>query len=861
MKRRLNRCTILVVVCLGFGVACVPVRTSHPPAPPRVSLELVNRSSNLVRAHLGVEYLGEVEPGRRWRYGSLQPGTIELRYRFLPSTREHRRRITLTHRTTVVELTEPGIRPLPIPPRLAAIEIRNTAAFSMRAYLNGVLLGVVLPRDTRRFEHLAALTSVVEGRDFQNVVHFRKRLSLSAQSLNHLRFRAQVGTLLVINRGGEALEVFVDDERLGQVPAGRTTRFGGVRIGVRPIKIVGTFTKNVTVRRIRVLNGHTVRWEVWPLKSTVWLKNLSTESVVFSVDRGQAMVVPPRSQRLAPPLAPGPHRLDARGLMTGRRLVREITLNREEVYVWRVLPQAGQVRVTNLTPESATLYIDGALQCTLKPKQMRVFDNIVASEITIQARLQLTRVTLQRRFALRGKRLVHWRIQRTTANLLIENRLAERVLVSVRGQNFGYLAPGSQSWVQFAPGRTRVRLIEDAGGDHHLKDFLARNGGVYRWRVEPKSKGIRIRNDSGEPLEISVDGLEYGSVDFQASLTLLHLTRGSHRLHATGKFSAHRYSTERWLTDKQRVLWRVEPVFGFLKVRNLLRDAVDVRVRGRLVGQVGPGDARVFKLGVGHVPIEARRISTGEVRTSSLIVRPVTTPVWELREVSPRLNVRNETQEPVEVRLDGRYLGRVEIGRSLAFDNLRIKRVSLTAYGLHSHTRYETVKLLRRASRVIWKLSPAKGLVEIRNPLKETVRVRFRFDNKEYRVGPNTSRIIEVPVGFRIVLIRGADTRRYRKERFLVAEGHRHRVSLDAWMAELVVFNRDARPLRIFVRERPVGWVQPGRRRVFKMLTPGWTTAKAMSADGKYRVIRRIALQAGRGSWIIPPAISLPRGR
>ncbi|MCA9523320.1 MAG: hypothetical protein KC609_20235 [Myxococcales bacterium] len=798
-------------------------------------LEAANRASATAWIYLDKRFLGELKSGARRRFYGVTPGAGLLEYRFPPDPRVFSHHVTLQWgRVLRIEIARGGDRLHPVPAPFGVVVLRNDSPVDLVVSLGNRKLGTVLARDSRRFDDIPSGTHVIIARDFKRHVHQRQRVRVRVDSVLELELMPKPAILLVENRTKEPLEIYHGETLIGTVPKTSTRRFRGLLTGAQELRAIGRRTKSVHRLKTDIRPGMTHPWRISSASSSIVVENRTAETLRFSVDGHVLTMLAPGKRVEMDNIHLGPHRLTVVGTTSGNRQIRKVELNAAERMRWVIRHLASGVVVVNHTRWTIELYDDGLQSASLKPGVSRVIDLKGRPSVSLEVRIPDGRLRLRRTFVAKNSEVERWVISAPTATMRLVNRTPNTLEIVVNKRSMGIVAPKRDARLALTVGRNDIILIERGSGVRYPKRVLVQPGHHYRWSVEPKLGGLRVENQSGETVELSLGDRSLVTIPHGESRIFPNLSRGKVTVRARGLRTGAEHTATRTIVAEKRLLWKIVPEYGDLTIDNQLIDAVRFRVGERDLGLIASRQKRVFRLPVGTHRLSVWRAGKSDLRRTHVTIKSLGTHRWEIREESARLAIYNGTDEDLEVRLEDKYLGVVHPHRTARFENLVFRPLSLTAIGVQSHTRYMTQKTLKPHGLFRWEILPAVGSVAIHNKLTEALIVEVDDLKATYRIAPGSTKRILVPVGRRRLLVRGETTLNVARYRRTIYEGHVQRFEFERWNAFLRIDNRLDESVIVTIDGRREGTILPKSARVFSRVPSGSRLVMVRSASGRH---------------------------
>lgn len=246
---------------------------------------------------------------------------------------------------------------------------------------------------------------------------------------------------------------------------------------------------------------------------------------------------------------------------------------------------------------------------------------------------------------------------------------------------------------------------------------------------------LEVVNRTAVDLGVAVRGRVEGFVDAGARARFRYLTPGEAELVANPRERGQGAPRTEVLTLEAGVVavWELvdeaaaiaaPPPLASLAVRNPSERAVTLSVDGRRLGRIFAGESRIFRdLDAGEREVVAATDVAGLAATARLTLAPGDNNAWSVALSGARLEVLNDTDEPVEIRLDGFRRGTLEPGERWVSEaeppGLRVA----TARGLTTRRPWEANLDLSTAAPTEWRLNTAGAKLRVRNATGEALSV------------------------------------------------------------------------------------------------------------------------------------------
>lgn len=338
-----------------------------------------------------------------------------------------------------------------------------------------------------------------------------------------------VGAVRVESERDEALEVFVDGRRVGDVPAREARTFTGVEVGERLIECVGRKSGSAHRDRLHVPEEGLVTTRVSDVAAFVEIENASGEAVAGRgpladqaerVETGASVRVRVRA---------GKQKLAMAGAESGLVYTHGLEVAAGETARWTVRREPGTLIVWSRLAETVAVTIDDRAQGTLPPDETLAIGDLapgphrvqVVGLRTGQVRSEAVRVSPG------GEVKVTFATE--LAVLLVENRAQERVEVSIDGALYGHVEPGTlHAFGKVAPGAREVELWFMTSERTQKVALELREGQRGRIVAEAPMGLLVVDNRARQDIRLTIDGQPLAVVAADAGPTLVNAPAGKH---------------------------------------------------------------------------------------------------------------------------------------------------------------------------------------------------------------------------------------------------------------------------------------------------------------------------------------------
>lgn len=361
----------------------------------------------------------------------------------------------------------------------------------------------------------------------------------------------------------------------------------------------------------------------------------------------------------------------------------------------------------------------------------------------------------------------------------------------------------------------------------------------------PQHATLEIVNRTDVELRVAVRGRAEGAVAPGKRARVRFLTPGEATLEAEPVYDAPQGRTfaetrelpanglERWELSLPGSDAPEPPKLADLRIENTLKAPIRVRVNQKRLGQVLPGDARIFHdLEAGEVQVSAssRLLAVGIRETLSLAPDAVTE--WKVEAPRATLVVLNDTDEIVHVFLDQDRIGKIQPGEQGRWDELGSGTHELVVMAAHSGRRYERSVTLRRDFPVEWSLSAGLSSVRVVNRTKETLLVTAAGREQAAVVAGGELAIDELPTGPVSLRATGSESGTQHFGKVVLRQSQTYVWEVRDARGTVRVVNRTPAALQVYLDRSPRGRVEPGQTLLIEDAPRQSFDLKAASVDG-----------------------------
>lgn len=404
-------------------------------------------------------------------------------------------------------------------PANAVVLVKNLARgpVSMRAIRPPSSLG----------RELLTAESGAEALDLAKARLFSSRQDLAETPAATWVIGERVGSVRVDNQRDEAIEVFADGARLGEVPPNGTRVFTGVPAGARRVDTVGRSSRETHGEALVLEEDAVVTVTV--VATTGWLvvENGTSETLT---PRGQLAA---QAERIEPGetfrfrVRSGEVGASLTGAETGYRYGKLLVVppGGETNWVAQVAP--GSLVLWSRLAESVAVTLGDLAQGTLAPDESLVLPALTPGPYRVQTvGLRSGRV---RGYDLTISPESQKKLTLTVelGVVLIENLAKEPVEVSIDGEQYGRVEAGRvHAFGRVPPGAREVVLDFAKSARTQKVAVELREGQRVRVTAHPPVGLLVIENSSGEPIKVYGENQLLASLAADSGTTFVHAPAG-----------------------------------------------------------------------------------------------------------------------------------------------------------------------------------------------------------------------------------------------------------------------------------------------------------------------------------------------
>lgn len=763
---------------------------------PTATLEVVNRTAEprevLVRGYRE----GVVESGKRARFRFLGVGSADVSA-WTADTAAMAPEDASYPRADLELRGGAVVRwvldgPLPEPPELADLTVTNTLKRHVQVTVGGRPVGPVLAGDTRRFRDVPAGQVTVKARHHDSGFELSARLELPPEGEQHWDVAAAMGEITVVNDSREPMLVTLDGTGSTRVGPGERKVIDDVPGGEHVLKASGTHTGLERVHRAPVSADAPHTWTLSADRSAIDVTNATAEPVELAETAG----------------------------VEGRQII----------------PPNGTLRLGDLESGPRTLTAIG------------LDSGMPYGE----------------RFDLVPGQQIRWTVRPIHGTIHVDNRTAGPLELYTDGVWQARLEAGAaRTLSKLSPGPHELTAVSPDGRVRFSKTVAAGANRTATWHVSAETAPLMVVNRRLEQMSVYVDARRIGDVAAGATLTFTGIESGPRLLEAVGAKSGET------LTHRARFVVRADasaPIERFvlddphadLLVTNtsgeqLLGEGV---LAVQLEGAMASGSKRLLRVPVGRMTLRLIGGRTGVTYSREISVVDGQVIDWLVTRASGGVDISNELDQLMVVRLDDMEVGRLAPGAAMRIGDVPAGNHELAADAIGAGRSQTVERFVSPGQFTRWTLRPEAGRVIVFNDSDDALLVSL--NGSPYgRVEPEARKGFDglVPGLWQLDAV-GIRSGWRRSVKFTLREGATESVLVAPPMAVVVVDNGSGELVKVSVGGMKTESVGPGSTELLSV--PSGT--RVVQIEGaETGVTRRYRLQLGVDQahhLDVPPALA-----
>lgn len=337
-----------------------------------------------------------------------------------------------------------------------------------------------------------------------------------------------------------------------------------------------------------------------------------------------------------------------------------------------------------------------------------------------------------------------------------------------------------------------------------------RPGEEVEVRIDGPRGRLEVQNGTGEPVEISIDGVVAGTIELGAARTFDRVLAGVRTVTARGEKTQRSHRREQRVLPDERALWQVEAAAGGIQIVNDTPEMVRVELDDLEIGRIPAGETRLYaEVTLGDHELRATTVSSGFELRMPVDVRTDQTFVWPLSIDEGVLILENTTDEPVQIYRDGDTFVRLNPEQTRTLSQVRVGNYNLSAFGERSHRIVPRNLEVIAARAVRWTIRAEWASMQVHNLRGEAVRLHVDAEVVG-ELAPGEVRMLDgLVAGERLVEALGLTTGRVTRERPLLVPHEVVRVDAGDPVATVIIENHSGETLRVDPALAPQGAVVP----------------------------------------------------
>jgi hypothetical protein len=392
------------------------------------------------------------------------------------------------------------------------------------------------------------------------------------------------------------------------------------------------------------------------------------------------------------------------------------------------------------------------------------------------------------------------------------------------------LEPTGESARVLGPGQT-ARICPSAPGDKLTYRVVADAGWVYEGTVQLTGlqtrevpvivpcAGVRVRNRTGEPQTLEIDGRPMGVVEDGAQRTVTQLEPGTVTVVARSARSATLTALRLNVAAGEVAEAALPAPASRMAVVNPLTELATLYVDGHAYGRIGPAAATVDVLGLapGMHRVRLVGVTSGDVREFEAKATLTSEPPGLSPDI--RIRVENQTGEVLELVAAMRDLGSpIALGAKAEWVVPR-SAFGISATGADSGLTYRLEVQPDGPAQLDWRIERPRASVKLMNVTGESLTVHVGAWGK-VEVPANAKRVVGVPAG-RLALTAEAKASGRKHETGLFLEAAAQAAwSIRAEETTVTLVNGHGEPATVAVDGAVRGTI-PARGELRTAVTPG----------------------------------------
>jgi hypothetical protein len=628
--------------------------TPHTIVAPVAQLNFTNDSQEALMLRILRQEI-RINAGETKVFADLPPGTQILQIRFLGTGRTMTLKETLQpDQEKVVQLSDAS----------GNITIENRLPDAAKIFLAGVQVATVEPGAGYTLRGLSPGEVVLSAQG--GTSHFEQPFMVAPDSTQTWLLDGGNTQLLVRNRIGETVTLFVDDRAVMAVPDLQAVRFP-IKPGPHDVAVHSDATGHTTRRHLDVPGGRLVELTFGPLPGRLYIENRTASTLRFF-----------RNGNPLDMLHPGEW-AEHSGLPIGNNLIEVLNEEGKTVQSQTVViaprdePRAklvvstteSAVLVRNETGETVRIGPPARLEKREIPDGESASLFVPGTRGVLKVKGIHTGNRYDRQIEAEGDGPLVITLAPVTGGIVVENSTKQSMAIALDGELWGELAPGkSLRRDRIAPGKHRLTAEVDGIAYEEVSCRLIEDS-WYVWMLQEKTASLRVLNRTKEALRIFREGSPAGVLEAGTEVHYTGIEPGPVMVSAIGDESGqyHRFTFQ--AQAEKSLQWKILPAAGGVRLHGFEGEAATISINGTPVLMVPAGAAEPISVPLSP-GVQAVRVVMADGTEFVAVVRATSAlhSTLHVRHGSPRVTLRNETTLPLEILLDGVKLDTVAAGGS-----------------------------------------------------------------------------------------------------------------------------------------------------------------------------------------------------
>jgi hypothetical protein len=297
------------------------------------------------------------------------------------------------------------------------------------------------------------------------------------------------------------------------------------------------------------------------------------------------------------------------------------------------------------------------------------------------------------------------------ARFLIINGLEEPASLYLNGRFQAELLPGAELTIFGLMEGESVFEATTAGRVLRHR-VLVQNDQTGSWALKDQLLVLEVKNESGETLTPG------GQVPLAQSLApgeaaALELPEGEVLLAFTGATTGFEYVKKFKVAPGKPLVWRIPVATGELGLSNHSDKTLELILDGKPVGELAPGADKVIKkLSAGDHEVLVRA-DGAMIDHRVFFLRPQDALRWDIAALTGSLKILNRSGATVELKADGRSLGKLPDGGLTEMKDLPVRPFHLEVFGAGGAQAQEVTLTPSPLAPPSWIIEPMSGSLRI----------------------------------------------------------------------------------------------------------------------------------------------------